>query len=197
MPPGRDLEEPAVRPFWKRREIYLRFGVLLMAVATVVVVVLLRDRFVVTEKVGYPAIALLNLAASASIFVPVPGIAASCVGGWLLSPLLVALVSAVAAALGELTGYAAGFGGGGFMGKQRLYQRTVEWMKRWGWLVLFVLSIIPNPVFDAAGVAAGALRYPVWKFLGILCVGKFIKFLAIAYACAFGIESVLRLFNLG
>ena len=40
--------------------------------------------------------------------------------------------------------------------KGRLYIRTEAWMRRRGWLVLFLLSVLPNPVFDLAGIAAGA-----------------------------------------
>lgn len=191
----RDLEERAARPFWKRRESYFRFGILLVVVAGVVALALLRDKFTVSGQVGYPVIAFLSFIASASVFVPIPGVLSVCGGGLVLSPLVVALVAGASESLGELTGYAAGFGGRGFVERARLYQRMVGWMEMRGWLVLFVLSVIPNPVFDVAGVAAGALRYPIWKFLGVVCVGKFIKSLGIAYACFFGVESVLRLFN--
>lgn len=184
------------KPSHKLRQRYLRIGILILVVAIVAILVAFRDQFKVTGQVGYPAIALLNLVASASIFIPVPGVAASCAGGWLLSPWLVAAVSAVPGSVGELTGYAAGFGSSGLAEKSRWYGRIMNWMRRRGWLALFVLSAVPNPVFDAAGVAAGALRFPVWKFLLILCVGKLIKFLIIAYACHYGARGVLRYFQM-
>ena len=55
-----------------------------------------------------------------------------------------------------------------------------------GGLVLFILSVVPNPFFDAAGIAAGALRYPVWRFLGLVWMGKTLKYLGTAYACNYG-----------
>lgn len=172
-------------------------AIILLVIGIVAVLAVFRDSFRVSGAVGYPTIALLNLVASASVFVPVPGVAAVCTGGVMLSPLFTALVATVPASVGELSGYAAGRGGAGLVTKGRYYYTIMRWMRRQGWLVLFVLSAIPNPVFDVAGVAAGALRYPVWRFLAILCAGKLVKFVVIAYACHYGAEGVTRFFRVG
>jgi len=50
---------------------------------------------------------------------------------------------------------------------------------------LLVLSAIPNPLFDLAGMAAGMLRYPVSKFLLACWIGKTFKALVIAYLGSF------------
>jgi membrane protein YqaA with SNARE-associated domain len=47
-------------------------------------------------------------------------------------------------------------------------------------LVIFVLAVIPNPVFDVAGIAAGALRMPVLRYLGAAAAGKVIKNILVA-----------------
>ena len=54
-------------------------------------------------------------------------------------------------------------------------------MQRRGFLTLFVLSAIPNPLFDLAGISAGVLHYPVARFLLACWLGKTIKALALAY----------------
>jgi hypothetical protein len=46
--------------------------------------------------------------------------------------------------------------------------------------MVFVLAVVPNPVFDLAGVAAGALRMPVGGYLAAVATGKVIKNVAIA-----------------
>ena len=56
-------------------------------------------------------------------------------------------------------------------------------MQRHGFLSIAVFAFIPNPAFDAAGIAAGALRYAAWRFAFACFLGKTAKFLAIA---AFG-----------
>jgi uncharacterized membrane protein YdjX (TVP38/TMEM64 family) len=98
--------------------------------------------------------------------------------------------------LGELTGYLAGYSGRGFITRGQTYQKLEGWMRRRGGWVLFVFAVVPNPFFDAAGVAAGALRYPVWRFLAIIWCGKLVKMLAVSYACAYGLHGVLRWFHL-
>jgi membrane protein YqaA with SNARE-associated domain len=183
----------------KTRRRIISVVILIVILAGMVSVFLLRHRLGISqeivERTGYPIIALLSFVGSASIFVPVPGILAVCLGGMLLSTPLVALVAGTAEALGELTGYAAGFGGRGLMDEGRMYRQLKTWMARRGAVVLFLLSVIPNPVFDVAGVAAGALRYPIWKFLLVIWSGKCIKSFGIAYSCASGVEWVLRFTN--
>ena len=171
----------------------------LIALGFVLVIVLLvyflRDHLDLTD-VGYPAIALLSLFASAGLVVPVPGMAAVCAGGWLLNPWLVALVAGSTGTVGELTGYVLGFSGRGVVNRGRLYMRMENWMRRRGWLVIFLLSVLPNPVFDLAGISAGVLHYPIWRFLGLVWVGTFMKFLIVSYACAYSVDSIIKLFGI-
>ncbi len=54
-------------------------------------------------------------------------------------------------------------------------------MERYGVGVILFLSIIPNPIFDFMGIAAGALRYPLKKFLLVGWFGKTLKGILIAY----------------
>ena len=45
-----------------------------------------------------------------------------------------------------------------------------------------VLAFIPNPFFDLAGIAAGALKLPLIPFLVWVLIGKTLKMLVFAYA---------------
>ncbi|MEK7682085.1 MAG: VTT domain-containing protein, partial [Chloroflexota bacterium] len=129
----------------------------------------------------------------ASVFVPLPGPAVAFVGGSVLSPVPVAVVAALGAALGELTSYAMGYGGHAVAQNTGLYKTVSGWMRKRGWPILFLLAAIPNPVFDAAGIAAGVLRYPVWLFFIVVLAGKIVKFLVFAFAGALGVPLILRL----
>ena len=167
---------------------------LLVVVGTVVGVFFLRNSLD-PDQVGYPLIAALSFFASAGLVIPVPGIASVCAGGWLLSPVLVALVAGATGTIGELTGYMLGFSGSRVAQKSRLYQRIEGWMKHRGWLVIFILSILPNPIFDLAGIAAGVLRYPIKLFLVWIWIGTFLKFLIVTHACAHSVEGVMGFFG--
>ena len=54
-------------------------------------------------------------------------------------------------------------------------------MKRYGTLTIFLCAVTPNPLFDLAGIAAGSLRFPVWKFFLACWPGQVAKSLVQAY----------------
>ncbi|MEE8443687.1 MAG: VTT domain-containing protein [Dehalococcoidia bacterium] len=180
---------------WRRfhvSERYLRIIALVAVVLIVTLVFVLRDQLPTAETIAYPAIFLISLFSSASVVIPVPGILSVCSGGAMLNPLFVGLVAGLAEGLGELTGYLAGFSGRGVLSSNRIYQRIQPWMQRRGWVVVLVFASIPNPLFDLVGLAAGAARIPVVKFLGAAWAGKTIKSTAVAYGCALGYDFFLQ-----
>jgi uncharacterized membrane protein YdjX (TVP38/TMEM64 family) len=62
------------------------------------------------------------------------------------------------------------------------YARVQPKVQKWGGWAVLALAAIPNPFFDLAGVAAGASKMPVWKFLVYCWIGQTIKMAAFAYA---------------
>jgi membrane protein DedA with SNARE-associated domain len=59
-------------------------------------------------------------------------------------------------------------------------------MRRYGVPTIFVLAVIPNPVFDAAGILAGTLRMPIVHYLGAAGAGKILRSTLIALATVHG-----------
>jgi len=55
-------------------------------------------------------------------------------------------------------------------------------MRKYGPLTVFLLALVPNPVFDIAGLTAGILKMPVLKYLFWCLLGKIGKMLIFAYA---------------
>jgi membrane protein YqaA with SNARE-associated domain len=90
-------------------------------------------------------------------------------------PIMVGLVAGPAEAIGELTGYAAGYGGSAVLRDRPFYPRVYRWMQRRGFITLFLLSCFPNPFVDVAGVAAGAVRMPVATFMLAVLPAKVLK----------------------
>lgn len=135
------------------------------------------------ETLGYGGVFLLMFLSSATIVLPVPGLAGVVVAGAFLNPILVGVFGGLGSALGEITGYVAGWGGKVVVekGKRRMYNRIKGWMRRNGFLTIFLSAAFPNPFFDIAGVAAGALDYPFWKFLLACSLGKILKCTILAY----------------
>jgi len=132
---------------------------------------------------GYFGIFLLMFISSATILMPVPGLVGIPIAGMLLNPLYVGIVGGIGSALGELSGYFAGCGGRVIIEKNKtgIYKTIKRWMKRNGFLTIFIFAALPNPFFDAAGLAAGTLEYPLWEFLLACLAGKILKCVVLAY----------------
>ena len=149
--------------------------------------------------VGYLATFYLNLVGAATIILPLPGVLAACVAAEPslgLHPVIIGFVGAAGATLGETTAYLAGFAGQNVAMKFRWYPRIHGLMVRNGAVTLFLVSVIPTPFFDLAGIAAGALQYPYRKFLIYVFAGKLIRLIIMAYACRSGIEWLRTIYEL-
>jgi membrane protein YqaA with SNARE-associated domain len=175
-------------PFWKTR--VFRLLVLGLVLVISAAIFAFRDRFAELAAVGYSGIFLVSLLSSATVILPAPSLALVFAMGSALPPLLVGLAAGVGETLGELTGYAAGFGGRAVIEEQEVYARLRDWMARRGGITILVLSVVPNPLFDLAGIAAGTLRYPLWRFLLLCWVGKTIKTSLVAWAGAQSLQII-------
>ena len=140
---------------------------------------------------------LISVIGNATVFLPVPSLAVVFAGGSVLNPLLVGLIAGLGEPLGELTGYLAGYGGSAIVQDRQRYERLQGWMERRGFLTLFVLSAIPNPIFDLAGITAGMLKYPVGKFLIACFLGKTIKSFGVAYLGSVSLPWLLNMIQRG
>jgi membrane protein YqaA with SNARE-associated domain len=125
---------------------------------------------------GYPAVFIVSLLSSATLLLPAPGLAIVTTMGAVHDPVLIGLIAGLGAALGEMTAYVAGYCGTNIVEDQPFYRRFEGWMRKAGGLVIFVLAVVPNPVFDAGGLIAGAIRMPAWRFLLIAWLGKSLRF---------------------
>ena len=151
----------------------------------IVVLFIFRDQVKKLQEYGYAGIFLISIAANATIIIPLPGVAFTTAMGAIFNPIGVAVAAGLGAALGELSGYLAGFSGQGVVENATMYQRLTGWMRkhqRLAYLAIFVMAFIPNPLFDLAGLASGALKLPPWKFLLACAGGKILKMLMFAYA---------------
>jgi membrane protein YqaA with SNARE-associated domain len=167
-----------------------RIAALLFVAGLTVAIYLLSDRVKELAAFSYPGIFLLSLLGYATIILPAPVLAFVFAWGGKLSPLGVALAAALGATLGELTGYLAGFSGQAIIENRKLYERFEGWMKRYGPVVITVLAFIPSPVFDVAGITAGALKMPLWQFVLCCFIGQMLKMLVVAYAGAYSVDWV-------
>lgn len=174
-------------------------GLLILVVSVGIVLLAAPDLADRLEGFGYLGVFLTNLASTATLFVPVPGLTAA--GQTLIvsqgekhNPFLVGVAGGGGMALGEITAYYAGFLGaelargkeiGGpvwFRRQAERVVRAVNWlMGRWGMITLFVLAAIPNPAFEVAGITAGSVRMPFKRFFASVTAGKIVRGIILAY----------------
>jgi uncharacterized membrane protein YdjX (TVP38/TMEM64 family) len=134
------------------------------------------------EHYGYPGIFLVSLLSNSTIIFPLPGVLITSAMGAVFNPFWVAVIAGLGAALGELSGYLAGMAGKFVVEKKDWYEKIMRAMQKYGAWIILVLAVIPNPFFDLAGVAAGVLRIPLWKFLLFCRLGKILKMLIFSYS---------------
>ena len=136
---------------------------------------------------------LIGLVGNASIVLPMPGLLLLLSLGATFNPVLVGLVGAAGGALGELSGYLMGYSGHAFINSRRMYAMAESWMRRWGTAAIFLFALVPLLTFDIAGIAAGVLRFPLWKFLLSCWLGKAILYVSLALASHWGWQAVQSL----
>jgi membrane protein YqaA with SNARE-associated domain len=132
---------------------------------------------------AYPILFVVQTLMAATLFLPAPGLAFVVAAGAVLDPLWVGIVAGLGSATGELTGYLLGYYGRRAVptDTSRIWRLTERGFRRWGFIALIVIAFIPNPAFDALGILAGSLRYPLGRFWLSTAAGKILKFLLIAY----------------
>ena len=159
-----------------------RILAILAVIAISVYVFSIRDDAEKLAVYGYPGIFVLSFLSYATVLLPAPGVAVIFAMGAVFNPVGVALAAGAGAALGEISGYLAGFSGQTVIENSSIYNRLAGWMGKNGPLTVFLLSAIPNPFFDLAGVAAGALKMPLGRFLFWAWIGETTKMFIFALA---------------
>jgi len=179
---------------WIKRHFLPLLALLFVIAITVGIFCFYRQNPDVVEKLkgyGYLGAFLISLTFNATLILPAGNILIlSVLGAVLPSAIIVGLVGGAGAAIGELTGYMAGYSGRGLAQRSRMYHRVEGWMRRWGSLTVFVMSVVPF-VFDLTGIAAGVLRFPLWKFFVLCWLGRTLLYVGAALAGAWGWEAVL------
>jgi membrane protein DedA with SNARE-associated domain len=166
----------------------LRIFTLLVVVAITYFIYSIRDRVDQFAAYGYPGIFLVALLANATVFLPAPGVAVVFAMGNIFNPLGVTLAAGTGGALGELSGYLAGFSGQAVIENTPVYERIHPLVVKYGMWAIILLSAIPNPFFDIAGVTAGITKMSLRRFLIACWIGQLIKMGLFAYAGFYSLD---------
>ncbi len=115
---------------------------------------------------------------------------------WLLVGIAIArpdqaMLCAAMAVLGSLIGTAAFFdvmrrGGDRLLAKYTSSERGIRfraWFQRYGLVTVFIPALVPLPFlpFKVFAACAGAMNVPRWRFMGVLALGRILRYSALAY----------------
>jgi membrane protein DedA with SNARE-associated domain len=189
--------------FGEHKTVRLATILILMGLAIAQALVMLIYEEEISDRLAgasYFSIFVTNLASTATFFVPVPGLTAAAQaliidqGDKARFPWLIGAAGGLGMAVGEITAYYGGYLGAEMMrgrdlpgpkqfhGTIQRIVKSIDWlMQRWGMATLFVLSAVPNPLFEVAGLTAGSVRMPFRRFLGSVTAGKIVRGVLLAY----------------
>ena len=146
------------------------------------------------KEYGYFGVFLANLLSSMGVIFPTPpGVALTVAVAREGNPFWAAIAASIGGTLGEVTAYSVGYGGKRLLHLQRYqrYQTAEKWMKRYGGLAIFTFALLPLFIFDFVGIAAGALRFPLKKFLFFCYLGRVPRAFMEAYFYTWILEHII------
>lgn len=142
---------------------------------------------------GYPAIFVVGFLSSFTLFIPSPAFFVVFFFGATLNPVALGVIAGAGAALGETTGYIAGYGISKLAKKQRKKLAEIRKLvhKYSPEVVIFLFAATPLP-FDFVGIFCGTINFDRKKFFIATLLGKIVKFIFIAYAGFYGLHWALN-----
>lgn len=184
---------PLPTPTSRRRALLMLGLALIISAAVLYLSTHFRDALITFGQLGLVGLFVLSIIGNATVFIPAPAFVVACAAGPIYGALTTGVVAGFGSAIGELTGYMAGYGGTAVLPQGRAYQHLHRLMVRFGPLVIFIMAALPNPAFDVGGLMAGALKMKPLVFLAATAAGKILRLMLVAYACTGGLPWLAHL----
>ena len=182
----------------KTRKTVLRVALVVFFVGFTTFMALNREKitFESLSGLGYFGVFLMAWIGSTTVLLPIPHLAFTFTMGSVLVPWWIGLCAGFGDSLGELWGYVAGYAVEDLVDRWKVYPRIEGWVRAHGMLTVFLMGVVPMPLFDMAGMAAGAAGMPVWKFYLATWSGKTLKAIVVAWAGRYSIVWIADLLGL-
>ena len=175
----------------------------LCVIAITIGIFFCRDKIVEFHNYGYLGAFFFGFIAGSSLPLPFPYLVVTFTLGGVLNPALVGIASGLGAGVGGTLVFLFGRGGRTLFPKLGLFlpnpsqpsprlARFLEWAHLKGSVVVFVMSVLLNPVFAPMAITLGAIHFHMAKFFLWCSAGNIVKSLFIAYCGYFGLGTLLR-----
>ncbi len=165
----------------------LYFALLILLGFILFLPVFFQVRFHSLRSFGLVGVFFINLFGSATIFLPAPGLLSVGISATQSDPLLVAIIGALGASIGEGTTFLFGYTSNKLLDLEKhkfikKFKKNV--FDKYGNAVILFFAFTPNPLFDGIGMIAGLSKFPVKKFLILTFIGRLLRYIVIAYVSA-------------
>ncbi len=157
-----------------------------------VVMVVFRESIAQLGSWGYLGAFIINGVSSATVVLPAPGGAMVLLMAADYHWLPLGIAAGLGGTLGSLTAYLVGVQTRPAFQKRRFYGWTSRTMHRYGYIILFLLTLPPISPGDFGGILAGATRYPIRKFLLAVGFASVIKMVALTYLATWSLAWLER-----
>jgi membrane protein YqaA with SNARE-associated domain len=191
---NKDLTQPP-QENKSRKHLIIRIFLLILVIAISVFIFIYRDKAEQFAVYGYPGVFIIAFSAYATVLLPAPGVLIIFVLASILNPWIVALLAGTGAACGELVGFLGGYTFKGVIQNRNYYERISFWMQKNAPITILLLSAIPNPFFDLAGLVAGAFRIPFRRFFFWCWIGEMVKMLGFSLLGKYSFNTLQWLLN--
>ena len=150
------------------------------------------------QQYGYLGVFLTSLLGAVTIIFPFPYTLIIYFMGGFLDPFFVAIAGGLGSAVGEFSGYLAGYYGRKIVGEK--HQRQMDYMMklfdRYGSLGIFLFALTPLPD-DLLFIPLGIMRYKFIKAFVPCFLGKLLMSYILAYSGKHSIEFIRNLLGEG
>jgi uncharacterized membrane protein YdjX (TVP38/TMEM64 family) len=136
------------------------------------------------KSFAYLGAFVVTLLANALIAVPIPYIPiVAHIGATAQMPWLVVVLAALGSVLGESVAFLAGRAELGLVSEHPIYRRVHRFAARpfLAGAMIFAFAVPPNPIFDIAGLAAGAVGVPYRVFFVAVLAARLIRLAIIVW----------------
>lgn len=175
----------------KRKTLVLRLVALAVSLSISGLVIALTSHFKSElyhlQGAGLIGLFVVSVIGNATVIIPTSVFVFACAGATVYGPLLSGIAAGAGSAVGELTGYLAGYAGNAVIPNNAAVQKITGFVNRHGFMAVLVMAIIPNPLFDVAGIASGMIGMKWYYFLAAAVLGKSIRLILVGWACHSGI----------
>jgi membrane protein YqaA with SNARE-associated domain len=169
----------------------LRFGlieILAMAVFSIIILIYSEQLAEFLGQWSLPGLFVLSFLGSASVIAPAAALQAAIISliAGIENHILAAVVAGVGSGIGEISGYIVGQGSEKILKTKDKTARYIlklqkDFLKKHALVGIFVLSVIPNPFFDIAGIMAGMMKVKVDQFLILSIAGRIVRYVVIGH----------------